>query len=72
MTHEISRLRTSTLPLSIEIRHKEEIIERLKKENRKYSMEINKVKSFLGIKTYNEILNKPKEKNKNVKEYHNK
>lgn len=71
MTHEIGRLRTSTLPLSIEIRHKEEIIERLKKENRKYSMEINKVKSFLGIKTYNEILNKPKEKNKNVKEYHN-
>lgn len=69
MTHELRKLKTATLPLTMEIRHKDEVIERLEKENREYSKEINTVKSFLGKKAYNEILSTLKVKNKITKEH---
>lgn len=69
MTHELRKLKTATLPLTMEIRHKDEVIERLERENREYSKEINTVKSFLGKKAYNEILSTLKVKNKITKEH---
>lgn len=68
LRHEVKELRTKILPLRIKINEQDELIDRLLDENRTNSTKLKKIQRVLGQKTYEEILNKPKEKRKNVRE----
>ena len=68
LRHEVKELRTRILPLRIKINKQDELIDRLLEENRTNSTKLKKIQRVLGQKTYEEILNKPKEKRKNVRE----
>lgn len=58
----MKELRTRILPLRIKINEQDELIVRLLDENRTNSTKLKKLQRVLGQKTYEEILNKPKEK----------
>ena len=64
----MKELRTRILPLRIKINEQGELIDRLLDENRTNLTKLKKLQRVLGQKTYEEILNKPKEKRKNVRE----
>ena len=68
LRHEVKELRTRILPLRIKINEQGELIDRVLDENRTNSTKLKKLQRVLGQKTYEEILNKPKEKRKNVRE----
>ena len=68
LRHEVKELRTRILPLRIKINEQDELIDRLLEENRTNSTKLKKIQRFLGQKTFEEILNKPKEKHKDVRE----
>lgn len=68
LRHEVKELRTRILPLRIKINEQGELIDRLLDENRTNLTKLKKLQRVLGQKTYEEILNKPKEKRKNVRE----
>lgn len=65
---EVKELRTRILPLRIKINEQGELIDRLLDENRTNLTKLKKLQRVLGQKTHEEILNKPKEKRKNVRE----
>lgn len=68
LKHEVKDLRSKIFPLKIKINEQEEIINRLIEENHIYSVKLRKLQKHLGHKAYDEILNKTKEKKKNVRE----
>lgn len=68
LKHEVKDLRSKIFPLKIKINEQEEIINRLIEKNHIYSVKLRKLQKHLGHKTYDEILNKTKEKKKNVRE----
>ena len=68
LRHEVKELRTRILPLRIKINEQDELIDRLLEENRTNSTKLKKLQRILGQKTYEEILNKPNDKRKNVRE----
>ena len=68
LRHEVKELRTRILPLRIKINEQGELIDRLLDENRTNLTKLKKLQRFLGQKTFEEILNKPKEKHKDVRE----
>lgn len=68
LRHEVKELRTRILPLRIKINGQDELIDHLLDENRTNSTKLKKAQRILGQKTYEEILNKPNDKRKNVRE----
>lgn len=68
LRHEVKELRTRILPLRIKINGQDELIDHLLDENRTNSTKLKKLQRILGQKTYEEILNKPNDKRKNVRE----
>ncbi len=68
LRHEVKELRTRILPLRIKINEQDELIDRLLEENRTNSTKLKKLQRVLGQKAFEEIINKPKEKSKNVKQ----
>lgn len=68
LKHEVKSLRSKILPLKMKINEQDEIIDRLIAENRDDSLKLKKLQKVLGYKTFDELLNTPKEKNKNVRE----
>jgi hypothetical protein len=68
LKHEVKSLRSKILPLKMKINEQDETIDRPIAKNRDDSLKLKKLQKILGYKTFNELLNTPKENNKNVRE----
>lgn len=67
LKREVKSLRSTILPLKIKINEQDETIDMLIEENRDNSLKIKKLQKVLGLKTFNELLNLPNEKDKHLR-----
>lgn len=67
LKREVKSLRSTILPLKIKINEQYETIDMLIEENRDNSLKIKKLQKVLELKTFNELLNLPNEKDKHLR-----